>query len=185
MGQVAALGQIHPHHGIARLQQSKIHGDVGLGTGMGLHIGKLRAKQPAGPVDGQLLHLVHIHAAAIVTVAGIPFCIFIGQYAAHGGHHRRADNVFAGNQFNVPALALQLPLHSPGQFRIGLAHQSDGIHHGIIHSSCSPFPYFAVACSRRYGGMIKYIKVYYPKFSKIASFFRKDSFSCPTVSQPQ
>ena len=164
MGQVAALGQIHPHHGIARLQQSKIHGDVGLGTGMGLHIGKLRAKQPAGPVDGQLLHLVHIHAAAIVTVAGIPFCIFIGQYAAHGG---------------------QLPLHSPGQFRIGLAHQSDGIHHGIIHSSCSPFPYFAVACSRRYGGMIKYIKVYYPKFSKIASFFRKDSFSCPTVSQPQ
>ena len=41
------------------------------------------------------------------------------------------------------------------------------------------------ACSRRYGGMIKYIKVYYPKFSEIASFFRKDSFSCPTVSQPQ
>ena len=87
VGQVATVGQAHAHESIAGLQQRQLHRRVGLGAGMGLHIGKFRAEQLLGPVDAKLLQLVHILAAAVVPLAGQAFGIFVGQHAAHGGDH--------------------------------------------------------------------------------------------------
>ena len=140
VGQMAALGQIHAHDGIAGLQQGEIHGGVGLGAGMGLHVGILRAEEPAGPVDGDLFHLVHELAAAVVPFAGIALGVFIGQHAAHGGHDRRADDILAGDQLDILALARQLALHGGGDFGVRPAHQADGVHHRFIHIDFSFFP---------------------------------------------
>ena len=38
--QMSAGGQVEPHEGVARLQQREEHRLVGLGAGMGLHIGE-------------------------------------------------------------------------------------------------------------------------------------------------
>ena len=44
MGQVTALRKVHAHNGIAQLQQGKIHGKVGLCTGMRLYVDVLCVK---------------------------------------------------------------------------------------------------------------------------------------------
>src|SRR5699024_6761693 len=82
VGQVAALGQIHAHDGIAHVEQCKVDGQVGLRAGVGLHVGVLRAEQAAGAVNGDLLRLVHIAAAAVIAVAGVTLGVFVGQHAA-------------------------------------------------------------------------------------------------------
>ena len=53
--QVAAVGQIEPQHRVARLEHGQVDRHVGLGTGMGLHVGELGAKQLLGPLAGQVL----------------------------------------------------------------------------------------------------------------------------------
>ena len=39
VGQVSALSQVHPHHGIARVGQRQVHRSVGLRTGVRLYVG--------------------------------------------------------------------------------------------------------------------------------------------------
>ena len=145
VGQVAALGQIHAHDGIAHIQQRKVNGQVGLGAGMGLHVGVFGAEQLAGAVNGQLFHLVHILAAAVVAVTGVAFGVFVGQHTAHGRHYGRRNNVLAGDQLNVLALADQLPLHGGAQFRVGALHKTNGIHHVLVH-----FPFTSLNCKKYY-----------------------------------
>ena len=134
VGQMTALGQVHAHDGVAHIEQGKVDGQVGLGAGMGLHVGVLGAEELASPADGDVLHLVHILAAAVVTVAGITFGILVGEHAAHGGYDGGGDDVLAGNQLNVLALAHQFPLHGGAQFGVGGFHKADGVHHILIHS---------------------------------------------------
>ena len=95
---------------------------------MGLDVGVLRAEELAGPFPGDFLHNVHILAAAVVPLAGIPFRVFIGEDAAHGRHNRRGNDILAGNQLNIPALALQFQAHSFRYFRVILSHKADGVH---------------------------------------------------------
>ena len=59
MGQMAALGKIHAHDGIAQVKQGKVNGQVGLCAGMGLHVGIFGTKQLAGTVNRNLLNLIH------------------------------------------------------------------------------------------------------------------------------
>ena len=135
MGQVPALGQVHTQDGVAQFQQAEVDRQVGLGAGMGLHVGVFRAEQLAGPVDGQLLHLIHPDAAAVVPVGGIALGVLVGEHAAHSGHHRRADDVLAGDQLDVFPLTGELPVHGGGHFRVALGHKADGVNHILEHSS--------------------------------------------------
>ena len=133
MGQVAALGQIHAHDGIAYVEQGKVDGQVGLGAGMGLYVGIPGPEQLAGPADSDVLHLVHILAAAVIAVSGVAFGVLVGQHTAHGGHNGGGDNVLAGDQLNVLALTAQFPLHGSAQFGVGGFHKADGVHHILVH----------------------------------------------------
>jgi hypothetical protein len=46
---------------------------------MRLHIGKTRPEQMFGPFNSQGLNLVHELAATVVALAGVAFCVFVGQ----------------------------------------------------------------------------------------------------------
>ena len=79
MGQMAAVGQIHAQYGVAGLDERKVDRHVGLCAGVGLYVDMLRAKKLVGPVDGQVFHLIHALAAAVVALAGITLGVFVGQ----------------------------------------------------------------------------------------------------------
>ena len=133
VGQVAALGQVHPHDGVAQVQQGEVDRQVGLRARVGLHVGVLCAEQLAGPADGDVLHLVHIGAAAVIALARQALGVLVGQHAAHGGHHGRGDDVLTGDQLDVLALAGQLPAHGGAHFRVHAVHHADGVHHFLVH----------------------------------------------------
>ena len=65
---------------------------------MRLDVGVFRVKEPRGAIPGQVLDLIHVLAAAVVTSSGVPFCIFVCQSASDGLHDRRAGVVLAGDQ---------------------------------------------------------------------------------------
>ena len=77
--EVAALIEVQAHEGVARLQDGEQYSLVGLCTRVGLHVDKLSAEELLHAVDGEVLHLVHHLATAIVALAGITLGIFVGE----------------------------------------------------------------------------------------------------------
>ena len=141
VGQVAALGQIHAHDGVADVQQRKVDGQVGLCAGVRLDVGILRAEQLAGAVNGDLLDLIDVLAAAVITVAGVPFRVLVRQHAAHGRHDGGGNDVLAGDQLNVLPLAAQLTLHSRAQLGVVALHKADGVDDVLVHTAFPPNVY--------------------------------------------
>ena len=105
-----AAGEVHAHYQVARLAQRQIDGDVGLAAGVGLHVGVLGAEELLGALAGDVLHYVHILAAAVEALAGIALGVFVGQMAAHGLHYSGGGEILAGDKLYVVALALELAL---------------------------------------------------------------------------
>ena len=135
---MAALGQVHAHDGVADVQQRKVDGQVGLCAGVRLDVGILRAEQLAGAVNGDLLDLIDVLAAAVITVAGVPFRVLVRQHAAHGRHDGGGNDVLAGNQLNVLPLAAQLTLHSRAQLGVVALHKADGVDDVLVHTAFPP-----------------------------------------------
>ena len=100
---------------------------------MGLHIGVLGAEKLAGTVTGDVLNLVHILAAAVVSVGGIALGIFICEHAAHGGEHRRRNEVLRRNKLYIAALAAKLALHGGGKLRIVIFKKFYALRHIAVH----------------------------------------------------
>ncbi len=123
MGQMPAVGKAHAHDGVPGLRHGEIHRHVGLGAAVGLHVGVLRAEEPAGPVPGQVLRHVHKLASPVVPLSRISFCILVGQAGSHGGQHRRGNKILAGDQFDVGPLPVQLQLNGLCDFGISAANQ--------------------------------------------------------------
>ena len=111
--EMAALVERHAHEGVARLQQRHEHGLVGLRAGVRLDVGEAAVEQLAGAIDGELLGLVDLLAAAVVAPAGIALGIFVGQHRARGLEHGARDDVLRGDQLDLLALAVQLALDAP------------------------------------------------------------------------
>ena len=72
VGKMAAVGKIHAQHLITGLKQREVYREVGAGAAVGLYVGVLRAEKLAGAVPRDILHYVHIFAAAVVTLIWIP-----------------------------------------------------------------------------------------------------------------
>ena len=130
---MAAVSQVHAEHRVAGLDKRKINRHVGLRARVRLYVGVLRAEELFRPLNGQIFHLVHALAAAIVALAGITLGVFIGENRSHGRHDSRRDQILRGDQFNISSLAGQLFLHGTAQFRVILGHKADGIQHICIH----------------------------------------------------
>ena len=84
VGEVAALVEAHAEHGVARLEQGQVDGHVGVGAGVGLHVGVLGAEQRLGPLAGQVLDLVDDLVAAVVALARVALGVLVGEHRAGG-----------------------------------------------------------------------------------------------------
>ena len=84
VGQVAAMGEIHRQDGIARFENGKVDGHVGLGTRVRLDIGVVSAEDLQDPVDGELFDHVDKFTSSVPAAARIAFSIFVGQEGSLG-----------------------------------------------------------------------------------------------------
>ena len=153
--------RLMPSTGVARLDRRQHHRLVGLRARMGLHVGEAAAKDHLRPVDRQLLHHVHLGAAAVVAAAGVALGVFIGQHGALRLQHRGRDDVLARDQLDAFLLAMQLPPDRRGQLRIGLREgggkeavrqrgQGLLVHGGADPNRAASFP--THACRRAWNG---------------------------------
>ena len=105
VGQMAAVGQRHAENGVARIQQRKKHCLIGLRAGMRLHVGIIGPEQLLRALDRQRLGHVDVFAAAVIALARITFCVFVGELAALCLHDPRAGVVLGCDQLDVVFLA--------------------------------------------------------------------------------
>ncbi len=134
VGQVAAVGEVHAHEGVAGLEHSLERGQVGGSAGVGLDVGMLSAEQLAGALTGDLFGLVDAVAAAVVALAGIALGVLVGKARAHSHHDSRGDDVFGGDQLDVALLAVILLLNSGADFGVILGQEFHGF---FDHGACS------------------------------------------------
>ena len=105
MGEMAALREVQPHKSVTGIEDRHLHCEVGLGAGMGLHIGPAGSVESFETIDCELLDFVYHLAAAIVALAGIAFGVFVGADAAHCLEHFGRNIVFAGDELEAIFLA--------------------------------------------------------------------------------
>jgi hypothetical protein len=91
--EMAPMGEVETHDGIARLQERHISGHVCLRAGVRLHVGMLRAEKLHGPVTRQGFYHISKLAAAIVAFARISLRILIGKDRSLRFQDRHADKV--------------------------------------------------------------------------------------------
>ena len=77
---------------------------------MRLHIGKLGTIKLFETVDGQLLHLVHYLAAAVIAGSGIALSILVGQAGTERCQYIVTDKVFRSDELDAVKLAALLLL---------------------------------------------------------------------------
>ena len=111
MRQMASMRQIHPQYLVTRLQHTEINRRIRLRARVRLHVGELRPKQLTGPVDRELLHLVHFLTATIPALPRVALCVFIGQTRSLRRHHRTTREVFRRNQLDMRLLPPRLTRH--------------------------------------------------------------------------
>ena len=118
VGQVAAVGEVHAHEGVAGLEHSLERGQVGGSAGVGLDVGMLSAEQLAGALTGDLFGLVDAVAAAVVALAGVALGILVGEHRARCGQYRLADKVLRRDQLDIAPLAVILGPDGRAHLRI-------------------------------------------------------------------
>ena len=116
--QVAPLVEPHAEDGVTGLEHGQVSGQVGIGAGVGLHIGVLRSEKLARPPAGQFLGLVDHEVAPVIPLSRVALGVLIGQ----DGPGRRQDGagseVFGGYELEGGVLALSLSLDDGEQFCI-------------------------------------------------------------------
>ena len=70
-------------HRVAVLEQGQVHGGVGVGAGVGLHIGVVGAEEGLGPLR-QVLGLVDHLVAAVVPPPRVALGVLVGHHRACG-----------------------------------------------------------------------------------------------------
>jgi len=118
VSQMTAMTEIHSQDRVAGLEHGKVHGHIGLGTGMRLHVGIFRVEEPTGPFLSQPFGNVHKFAATIVSSAWVTLGIFIGQDRTLRLKHRPADEMLGSNELELSLLTFLLVTDYPGNFRI-------------------------------------------------------------------
>ncbi len=138
VGEMTPVGQVQSHDGVAGVQNGEEDRLVGLRPGVGLDVGVLGAEEGLGPIDGELFGDVDGGATAVVTFAGIPFGVFVGQDAPLRGEDRFGGGVFGGDQFEGELFALFFALDGFPQFGIGFSQNRIGLanRHRLPYVTC-------------------------------------------------
>ena len=119
--EVPAMRQRHAHELLARRQQHHERREVGLRARVRLHVGVRRAEELLQPVDGELLHLVHHLAAAVVPLARVALGVLVGERRAHRVDDRAAREVLARDELEAVLLPAQLLVDQARDDGIGVA----------------------------------------------------------------
>ena len=120
MRQVTAVRQRHAHELAARWQEHHERREVGLRPRVRLHVGVRRTEQLLQPVDGELLHLVHHFAAAVVPLPGVPLGVLVGERRAHGVDDGATREVLARDELEAVLLPAQLHVNEARDDGIGV-----------------------------------------------------------------
>ena len=118
--EMPALVQAHAEHRVAQLEQRRVRAEVGVGAAVGLHVREAGAEEPAGALAREVLHDVHLLAAAVVALARVAFGVLVREHAAHRLHDRRRREVFRRDELNGVALASKLLAQGVGDGRVGI-----------------------------------------------------------------
>ena len=110
MRQMPAVGQIHAHDRIAGVEQSEEDCHIRLSAAVRLNVGILAIEKFFRAVDSQLLNHIDELTAAVISLAGITFGVFVGEHTALSLEHGAADDVLRSNQFEFGALTVELIL---------------------------------------------------------------------------
>src|SRR5215211_6315951 len=108
MCQMTAFRQTQSEDAISWFQKREVDREIGVGTGMRLHVGMPRAEQLLRSLDGQALDLVDVLTAAVVPLPGIAFGVLVRQHAANRLQYRPTDEVLRRYEFDPISLATLL-----------------------------------------------------------------------------
>ena len=97
---------------------------------MRLYVGSIGTKNLLDPVNGQLFGNVNIFAAAVITLAGVTFGVFVGELRALRCHNGWRGVVFTGDQLDVLFLAGVFSLDGSKDFGISLLNENVTVVHG-------------------------------------------------------
>jgi hypothetical protein len=118
VSEMTAVGEVHPEHGVSRLEEREVHAHVRLRPGVRLHVDVLRPEQCLAALHGQRFDDVHELAAAVVAAAGVALGVLVGQHGPRGLEDRAADEVFRGNQLQARLLAFDFLTDGVGDLGI-------------------------------------------------------------------
>ena len=116
--EVTPVVERHAEDGVTGLGERGERGVVGLGAGVGLDVGEVRAEEGLGALAREILHHVDRPAAAVVALARQALGILVGERGAHGLHNGEGHEVLGGDELDRGALATQLVAHRGEHFRI-------------------------------------------------------------------
>ena len=109
------------------LEDDEVGRHVGLGAGVGLDVDVLGAgEEGQGAILGQPLGDVHEFAAAVVALAGQALGVLVGERRALGLHHGGEGVVLAGDQLDLPALAIGLAANGRPQLGVDIGQPGPG-----------------------------------------------------------
>src|SRR6056297_1092700 len=118
VGQVATGIKAHAKDRVTGLQQRGKDTLVGLAARVRLDVGKAAAKQLTGALNRKIFRDINKLTPAIIAATGVALGILVGHHAALRFHHGGADDVFAGDQFDLFALASQFLANRLGDLRV-------------------------------------------------------------------
>ena len=120
VGEMSAMREIHPEHGVARLQQREVHGHVGLRARVRLHVGVLCAEQRLRTLDRERFGDVDELAAAVVALAWIAFGVLVRQHRAGCFEDGAAHEVLRRDQLEAVVLPALFVAHGLCDLGIGV-----------------------------------------------------------------
>ena len=118
--QVPAVGKVHAHDRISRLEHGEINRKIRLRAAVRLHVAMVAAEQLLQSVAREVFRPVHKFAAAVIAFAGQALRVFVGEVRPRRGQYGGRNDVFAGDQLDIALLAFQLRVHRGVKFGIGI-----------------------------------------------------------------
>jgi len=98
---------------------------------MRLHVGEFGSEKLARTVDGELLDLIDLFAAAIPAFTGVTFGVFVRQAATLRGHDGAAGEIFARDELDVVLLTMLLALDDVGDGGVRGGEDAEGVGLGV------------------------------------------------------
>ena len=120
VGEVPSLVESHPEDGVTGFDDGEIGSQVRLGSGVGLHVGMVRAEQILCPLDGETFDLVDDLAALVVPPPRVALGVLVGEDRPDGLHRSERGEVLRGDEIDVGPLPVGIAPDEVGEHRICL-----------------------------------------------------------------